>query len=343
MKMVKDFNFLAPAEQKAHLEKVARASLPFWKISKNAELTLLSISENATYKVMEEGREPLVLRVHRLGYNSINSIRSELAWLEALKKEAGVETPQPIAGLRGEYIQEIYSPEFFESRPVVLFSYINGSEPDDSNICASFARLGKIAARMHQHARQWPRPSYFRRLSWDYDGCIGNLPNWGKWQYAWGADESGLQTLAALSASLKERLEKYGYSHTRFGLIHSDLRLANLLVSGDETKVIDFDDCGTGWFMYDVASSVSFLEERPDLGELVNAWVKGYRQGGYLSEEDEASIATFIMLRRLTLTAWVASHKDTASFAHDQGPEYTQGTIRLAKRYLQGSLLAQQH
>jgi Ser/Thr protein kinase RdoA (MazF antagonist) len=340
--MVKDFDSLTPGEQKAHLGKVARKSLPFWGISPNAELTLLSISENATYKVTEEGREPTVLRVHRLSHNGVNGIRSELAWLEALKKEAGVETPQPIPGLGGQYIQEVYSPEFFERRPVVMFSYINGSEPDDSNIYASFRRLGEIAARMHQHARQWSKPPYFRRLSWDYDGNIGNLPNCGKWQYAWGADAQALQTLAQLSAKLKESLEDYGYDHTRFGLIHADLRLANLLVSGEETKVIDFDDCGMGWFMYDMASALSFLEEREDLGELVSAWVKGYRRGGYLSAEDEASIAGFIMLRRLTLTAWVASHKDSVSFAQELGPEYTHGTVRLARRYLQGALLDQQ-
>ena len=43
-------------------------------------------------------------------------------------------------------------------------------------------------------------------------------------------------------------------------MIHGDLRLANLLVDGETTKVIDFDDCGFGWLMYDCATTVSFFE-----------------------------------------------------------------------------------
>ena len=41
------------------------------------------------------------------------------------------------------------------------------------------------------------------------------------------------------------------------------MRLANLLVDGRDVSVIDFDDCGFGWFMYDLGSSVSFIEHDP--------------------------------------------------------------------------------
>ena len=43
----------------------------------------------------------------------------------------------------------------------------------------------------------------------------------------------------------------------RFGLDHADLRIANLLVDGGHMLVIDFDDCGLAWFMYDWATAVS--------------------------------------------------------------------------------------
>jgi hypothetical protein len=43
-------------------------------------------------------------------------------------------------------------------------------------------------------------------------------------------------------------MEKFGADHERFGLIHADLRLANLLVWQEKTRVIDFDDCGFGWW-----------------------------------------------------------------------------------------------
>ncbi len=38
------------------------------------------------------------------------------------------------------------------------------------------------------------------------------------------------------------------------------MRLANLLIDGDRVTLIDFDDCGFGWFMYDFAAAISFFE-----------------------------------------------------------------------------------
>ena len=80
--------------------------------------------------------------------------------------------------------------------------------------------------------------------------------------------------------------------------MHADLRLANLIADGDDIQVIDFDDCGFSWYLYDLACALTFLEARPDVDELVASWVAGYREVEELSAEDEAEIPTFLMLRR---------------------------------------------
>ena len=61
----------------------------------------------------------------------------------------------------------------------------------------------------------------------------------------------------------------------------ADLRLANLLIDGEAVKVIDFDDCGFGWHMYDAATPVSFYEHEPQVPRLLEAWLKGYRAGDF--------------------------------------------------------------
>ncbi len=55
---------------------------------------LLNVSENATYLVRDPDEGPSILRVHRLGYHSAAEIESELAWMDALRAEAGVRTPR---------------------------------------------------------------------------------------------------------------------------------------------------------------------------------------------------------------------------------------------------------
>src|SRR6476619_862909 len=75
-------------------QEYARAALPSYGRDPDAPLRLLSLSENATYLVDEE--EPIVLRVHRADYHSCEAIRSELAWMAALREQTDVVTPRLI-------------------------------------------------------------------------------------------------------------------------------------------------------------------------------------------------------------------------------------------------------
>lgn len=332
--MITAFESLTAAQRRAHLADVAARAAPLWGVSSHAQISLLNLSENATYRIDDPcAAAPLILRVHRTGYHSFDAVRSELAWMKALKDDAGVETPQALPARDGELIQVIASPALNEQRFVVMFAFIAGHEPPPDALHEPFQRLGALAARMHQHARSWTRPAYFERLEWDFEGAVGRRGNWGDWRDAPGLDAAAIDLLEQLSDRLANRLERFGMDDARFGLIHADLRLANLLVSADDTRVIDFDDAGLGWYLYDVASAVSFMEERDDLGALIAAWVAGYRSVARLSKHEEAEIPTFLMLRRLAILAWIGSHADT-DLAQELGLPYTDGTLRLAQRYL---------
>ena len=99
-------------------------------------------------------------------------------------------------------------------------------------------------------------------------------------------------------------------------------------------RVIDFDDCGFTWFMYDFATTVSFMEDHPRVPELRDAWLEGYRSVAPLDPADEAELDTFVMLRRLLLVAWIGSHHTFATEAAELGAGFTAGTCALAERYL---------
>ena len=129
------------------------------------------------------------------------------------------------------------------------------------------------------------------------------------------------------------RLAAYGKGPERFGLLHCDLRLANLLIDGRNVKVIDFDDCGFSWYMYDAATTVSFYEHERQVPALIESWKQGYRKVLPLPEADEAEIPTFIMLRRILLVAWVASHRE-AEFPKSLGTRFTDDTLPLCEAYL---------
>jgi Ser/Thr protein kinase RdoA (MazF antagonist) len=98
--------------------------------------------------------------------------------------------------------------------------------------------------------------------------------------------------------------------------------------------VIDFDDCGYSWFIYDFATAVSFMEDHPSVPELRDAWLRGYRGVAELDAASEAELATMVMLRRLLLVAWIGSHHTFAPEAAQLGAGFTAGTCALAEDYL---------
>ncbi len=69
-----------------------------------ASVELLNVSENATFLVSDPDAGPSVLRVHRLGYHTEPEIASELAWMDALRAEAGVRTPRVLPAADGRRV-----------------------------------------------------------------------------------------------------------------------------------------------------------------------------------------------------------------------------------------------
>ena len=160
------FDQMSHQHQLSHLESVARRALPAWGIEQDATVSLLSLSENATWMVKPEDNssgfkpgQPLIMRVHRTGYHSLNAIRTELAWMSALQADAGVITPKAIPAASGELIHCIETPSLNEQRFVELFEFIEGEAPDETHLIEPFSRLGKVTAQLHQHAMYWQRLS----------------------------------------------------------------------------------------------------------------------------------------------------------------------------------------
>ncbi|EKN0217931.1 TPA: phosphotransferase [Pseudomonas putida] len=314
------------------LEAGLRVLLPEWEMAPDAALKLLTISENATYLAEDVAGRRLVLRVQRPEYHSLPEIESELAWIRALRESGLVSTSAPVATVDGRALSCFVDGQTL--RHVTAFEWVPGSEPEPGSRLISWYRvLGQTNARLHQHSLSWPQPQGFTRKVWNFDTIIGEQAYWGDWRNALGLTAEGREVLERTQALLREQTEAYGMAPERFGLVHCDMRLANLLVDGERLTVIDFDDCGFSWFVYDFAACLSFLEEDPRVGEFLAAWLEGYRSVTPLSEEDERAIPMFLMLRRMQLTAWVASHSETPT-AQSMGEDYTRGTVALAQRYL---------
>jgi Ser/Thr protein kinase RdoA (MazF antagonist) len=307
-----------------------RPLLPRYGLPEDAPLRLLNLSENATFMA---GADALVIRLHRPCYHHRAEIESELAWLRALDGAPGLRCVQPVADREGRLVQDA------GGRHAVAFAPIAGQELQATDALEPwFGPLGAITARLHDHARGWRRPAGFVRKRWDVDTILGARPHWGDWRAAQGLDAEGALLLGQATDRLAGRLRRFGTGPETFGLIHADLRLANLMVDDRGLWAIDFDDCGFGWWLYDLAAALSFIETDPRLPGLIAAWCTGYGSVAPLPAGQRRMIPDLILLRRVLLTAWLASRAESDTAQSLGGPGYTLGTLAMAEAYLRNGL-----
>ncbi len=319
------------------LRDLAHQSLGRWELPSPISVTLVNVSENVTWRLDGPSGERWILRIHRDGYHSRDGIRTELVWLHALQNDIGIVTPQAIAGVDGDEIQTGHVSGLASPRNMVLFEFIDGVEPSmDADLAEPFRRLGDVSARLHLHAMTWQRPAFFERLNWDAAGVFGPLPNWGDWRDGPLDDTHQRSFLEGVEEKVLERLGTYGRTPERFGLAHCDLRLGNLLLVSDETRVIDFDDCGLSWFLYDLASALTLIDNLDTTGDLLAAWFAGYRSVRVLDEDDMAIIPSLVMMRRFAILAWFGSHAET-ELAAENREGYAAATCAMGEAFLSRS------
>lgn len=314
-------------------EEFARAALPAYGHPADAPLRLLGLSENATYLVGTA--VPWVLRVHRPGYHDLDAIRSELSWMTALREQTEVVTPALIPARDGSEV--VAATVAGAVLHVDAVSYIPGCTAEDQPDAVGFDLLGRLTALMHNHVESWSPPQFFTRFRWDLETTVGPLGRWGDWRATPNLTATDATDVGLAVARIIERLTEFGTGADRFGLVHADLRMANLMVDpADPTApitVIDFDDCGWSWHLADLGAVVSFIEDTPEAERIIADWLRGYQTVRPLPDDHLALVPTFVMLRRIMLSAWIGSHAD-ADAAIPLAPTFAAGTAALARRYL---------
>jgi Ser/Thr protein kinase RdoA (MazF antagonist) len=219
----------------------------------------------------------------------------------------------------------------------VAFDFVAGSMLEDhTDFGEHFVEIGRLTAQLHAHSRAWDRPAGFRRFAWGLDDMTGPTARWGDWR---NAPLTTQECEVAERAEVAARASLSGVPRTKehWGLIHSDLRPSNVMTSGGGLAIIDFDDCGDGYYLYDFGAALTFYEHRPEAREMAARWLDGYRSVTALSRDDLEVAGALSLMRRLTMLGWATTHRSDALPA-DLWHENLPGTVEVAARYLDDPL-----
>jgi len=334
------FYELAPAEQGERVAALARGALNSWGLEAQ-ELTLLKYRENAVFRVIAGDGRRYAIRVHRAGYHSDAELRSELQWMRALSTD-GFDVPELVPTRAGDLFQVVSHPGVPEPRQVDLFQWIDGLQlgsvesglqADDATLAQTFRTIGVLAARLHNHSERWRPPPGFTRQSWDREGLVGERPLWGRfWELAALSDS---ERALMIRARDRVRLELGGLERSprNYGLIHADFAPENLMVDGSRVRLIDFDDAGYGWHLFEIATTLYFHIGQPYFEHVERATLEGYRTERELTAADEALLPLFYTARGSTYLGWVHTRSETET-ARELTPMLIELSCGVSRRYL---------
>ena len=327
----------------AQLQDAAERAVTAWPLDV-ATIELVSLSENAVFRVDATDGTRYALRIHRPGYSSLPELDSELIWTEALR-EAGVDVPIAVRTTDGRGYVPVSTAGWETPRQVgmvewldaVMLGHLLEEEADESIRARYFAELGRIIAKLHDHTTNWTPPSAFVRRVWDADGLVGRDPLWGRFWELPELTTAQRTLLLRARESVWEELNDYGSDASNFGLIHADLHAYNVLVLGDRLVVIDFDDAGFGWHQYDLAVAIAGGRDDPAFASMQHALIEGYRAVRPLPAQALAKLPLFLFVRRLVSLGWLRGRPEL-DHHRDRVASLIAAVCEEADAYLSGTL-----
>ena len=257
-------------------------------------------------------------------------------------RDDGIATPAVIPAESGDLF--VHVGEGSESRQCDLLEWLPGTLFNDlgrvekgmrDEFCDRYEQLGKLAARVHIQSESWQKPAGFERRSWDEEGLLGDQPVMGPFLDHPALTRGQKREIVKARLVLREFLKKFGKTSENYGLIHADFLPENILVHDGKLTLIDFDDCGFGWYLFEMATSLFPQINQPFFDDLVAAYAKGYRSERELSDADLEALPAFLMIRGFTYLGWLHTAGQNLKYADRMAEEIIGGLLRFIPELMQ--------
>jgi len=315
---MKPFNELTRLGRIRRMRQLARAALRRYGVDE-ARFHLVLQAGNTLFRVRTSDlpgpeapdglfeEDQYLLRVHEPGYQEPKAIDLELTWLAAMRREANLPVPEPIAALDGQWIIPINAPGVQGTRNCSLLRWIKGRSVKNCFRPHHFRAQGRLMARLHQFSIQWQPPAGLSKRKFDWDGLFQNdvgsgMANADAWDLL---SPLHREAFSFVAERIRDVMDDWGQGPDVFGLIHGDLGVdANLFFWHGEPRAIDFDDSGFGYWVFDLAVALDACRDDPAYLRYREALLNGYAEFRSLPEKQTEQIELFLAGLQVYWNLW---------------------------------------
>ena len=289
---MRSFSDLSTDEQGVHLSQLAVEVMGDYPFSLS-DIELINLEFNATFKVTTSTGDFYALRINVNSLRTLPNLNGEIAFVTFLLQNTSLSIPEPIARTDGALVSAVHS-EFF-SRPLncVLYSWLEGAELGDEPTEEQLFALGAVMANLHIATRAFVLPQN------------ANLPilqdfMWGERNHLFetrsGYEAEACSAVTSMIRRIQELINRL-YDGAKPQVIHADLHGWNVMWHEGKLSLFDFDDCGIGLPIQDLATALYYL----DTPEQDAALLAGYKSISEIPPYSEQEMKMLLLHRRLLL------------------------------------------
>jgi Ser/Thr protein kinase RdoA (MazF antagonist) len=323
------------------MRQVASTALGHYGVN-DAQFQLLRQAGNTLFRVRTDSLPDIpeagdlfeqgqyLLRIHQPGYQDTEAIELELTWLAAMRREADLPVPEPVATQDGQLLLPVDVPGVPGWRNCSLLRWIKGRSVKDRFGPGHLRAQGRLMARLHNFAAHWQAPAGLCKRRFDWDGLFVNdvgsdMPN----AEAWGLlSPLHKEAFSFVAERLRAVMDDWGEGIGVFGLIHGDLAVdANLFFWHGEPRAIDFDDSGYGYWAFDLAVALDACRDDPAYARYREALLDGYAEHRDLPKNQAEQLELFLASLQVYWNLWATGG---THLYPDLLPEYAERMRRTA-------------
>jgi len=313
---MKDYLQLTPQGKARRLRRMVFEALKNYDLDVR-KVSLITNEQNGIFRVDADSGEKFIMRVSIPdGGHTVEQIKSEMLYLNALKEYPHINAPVPVQAKSGKWVVTVEVDGVPQPRHCVMFSWIPGVDLADRRSPETWYYFGLLSAQLHQFASQFTPPANFNIYIYDSifayseDCVLLNPENRGHF-----TDEEFALLQHAIE-TVQADIDSLHRDTSQICVTHGDLHHWNVRIARGKLSPIDFEDLIWAHPIQDIATTLYYNRYDEQYDALLKSFKNGYETVNQFPETYPGQLETHMLARRLSLLnyVFVAEEVDISEF-----------------------------